>query len=48
MILKIILLIIIALLLVIDYALMVIAHDADERAERMYKEWKDHNDEQMD
>lgn len=47
MILKIILLIIIALLLVIDYALMVIAHDADERAERMYREWKEKDDERL-
>ena len=37
---KIVALVIIALLLVMDYALMVIAHDADERAEEMYKRWK--------
>lgn len=38
---KIVALVIIALLLVMDYALMVIAHDADEQAEEMYKRWKD-------
>ena len=34
---KIFLLLIIALLLVTDYVLVVIAHEADERAERMRK-----------
>ena len=43
-----VLMMVISLLLVICYSLMVIAHDADERAERMYREWKEHNDEQMD
>ena len=28
------------LLVLLEYALMVAAHDADEQAERMYKEWK--------
>ena len=37
---KIVALIIIALLLVTDYAVLVVASRADERAERMYKEWK--------
>ena len=41
MIFKIIVLAIILLLLVMDYALMVMAHDADERAEKMYRRWKD-------
>ena len=41
MIFKIIALAIIIGLLVTDYALLVIAHDADERAERMYRAWKE-------
>lgn len=41
MIFKIIALAIILLLLVLDYALMVMAHDADERAEKMYRKWKE-------
>ena len=41
MIFKIIALAIIIGLLVMDYALLVIAHDADERAEKMYKRWQD-------
>ena len=44
MIYKIIALVIIAILLVIDYALMVMAHDADERAERMYEKWREENE----
>ena len=33
------------ILLVMAYALCVMAHDADERAERMYRKWKEeHND----
>ena len=28
------------LLVLLEYALMVVAHDADEKAERMYEEWK--------
>ena len=32
-------------MLVISYALVVIAHEADERAERMYRKWREeHND----
>lgn len=42
---KIILLIIIALLLVLDYAFVIIAHDAEEDAERMYQQWKEDRDE---
>ena len=38
---KIVALVIIALLLIMDYALMVTAHRADERAEEMYRRWKD-------
>ena len=38
---KIIALIVITILLVLDYALLVIAHDADERAEKMYERWQD-------
>ena len=33
-------LIIIALLLIVCYAIMAIAEDADARAEEMYKRWK--------
>jgi hypothetical protein len=33
------------LLVLLEYALMVVAHDADERAERMYREWKEDDDE---
>ena len=29
------------LLVLVEYALMVVAHDADERAERMYRKWKE-------
>ena len=29
------------LLVLVEYALMVVASDADDRAERMYKRWKD-------
>lgn len=37
---KIVALIIIALLLVTDYAMLVVASRADERAERMYRRWE--------
>lgn len=33
------------LLVLLEYALMVVAHDADERAEKMYREWKEKGDE---
>lgn len=36
-----VMLMVICLLMVMCYALMVIAHDADERAERMYRAWKE-------
>ena len=35
---------IIGILLVICYALLVTAHEADERAERMYRKWKESKD----
>ena len=37
---KVILLIIIILLLILDYVLVIIAHRSDERAERIYREWR--------
>lgn len=45
MIFKITALVIILILLVTDYAFLVIASRAEERAERMYKEWKEEHDE---
>ena len=30
-----------AILLIMAYSLIVMAHDADERAERMYRKWKE-------
>lgn len=42
---KIIALIVIAILLVLDYAMLVVAGRADRRAERMYEEWKEEHDE---
>ena len=41
---KIIALIVITILLVLDYAMLVVASRADERAERMYKEWRRENE----
>lgn len=38
---KIVILIALLLLVLLEYALMVVAHDADERAEEMYRRWKD-------
>ena len=32
-------------MMVLCYALMVMAHEADERAERMYRKWKEDKDE---
>ena len=37
---KIIALIVITILLVLDYAMLVVASRADRRAERMYRRWK--------
>ena len=36
-----VLLMALCLLMVMCYALMVMAHEADERAERMYRKWKE-------
>ena len=36
-----VLLILVTLLLITAYSLCVIAHEADERAERMYRKWKE-------
>ena len=41
MIFKIIALVVITILLVMDYALLVVASRADERAEEFWKEWED-------
>lgn len=41
---KIIALSIIVLLLVADYAMLIVAHKADKQAERMYKLWKEQNE----
>lgn len=42
---KIIALVIILVLLVTDYVLLVVASRAEERAERMYRKWKERNNE---
>lgn len=42
---KILLIIGLVLLVLVDYAACCMAHDADERAERMYREWKEEHDE---
>ena len=39
-----VLMMVICILVVICYALMVMAHDADERAEKMYRAWKEKDD----
>ena len=36
-----VLLMALCVLLLIGYALLVMAHEADERAERMYRKWKE-------
>lgn len=38
---KILLIIGLVLLVLLDYAMCCISHDADEKAERMYKRWQD-------
>lgn len=38
---KILLIIGLVLLVLVDYAACCMAHDADERAERMYRAWKE-------
>jgi hypothetical protein len=40
-----VLLMALCVMLVICYALVVMAHEADERAERMYRKWKEKDDE---
>ncbi len=45
---KILALIIITILLVTDYAMLVVASRAEERAERMYRAWKEKCDERSD
>ena len=40
-----ILLAVIVVLLIADYAMLVIASRAEERAERMYRKWKESRDE---
>ncbi len=32
-------------LLLVGYAVLVMAHEADERADRMYRKWKEERDE---
>lgn len=44
---KILLIIGLALLVLVDYAACCMAHEADERAERMCEEWKEKHDEQI-
>lgn len=36
-----VLMMIVAIMLLIAYALVIMAHEADERAERMYRKWKE-------
>lgn len=36
------LLVLLCILLIVAYALCVMAHNSDERAERMYRKWKEH------
>ena len=40
-----VLILIVGITLVAAYACLVTAHDADERAERMYRAWKEKDDE---
>ena len=42
---KIVILIGLLLLVLLEYSLCVVSHDADERAERMYEEWKEEHGE---
>lgn len=37
-------LVVICLLLLVSYALLVMAHEADEKAKRMYRKWKEEHD----
>lgn len=38
---KILLIIVLALLVITEYAIFSAAHEADEQSERMYEEWKE-------
>lgn len=38
-----VLVMVISILLVICYSLMVMAHEADERADEMYRKWREKN-----
>lgn len=38
----------VAILMVLCYALVVTAHEADERAEKMYRKWKENKDGRFD
>ena len=42
---KYVILVALLLLVLLEYALMVVAHDADEKAERMHEEWRREHDE---
>ncbi len=44
----IVLIMMVTVLMVLCYALMVMAYEADERAERMYRKWKEKCDERFD
>lgn len=39
-----ILLALVTLLMIVAYSLLVMAHEADEKAERMYRKWKEEHD----
>ena len=42
-----VLMMIVAIMLLIAYALVIMAHEADERAERMYRKWKEEHDDRI-
>ena len=44
MIFKIIALVLVLMLIVANYAMLIVAHKADEQAERMYKLWEEQNE----
>lgn len=44
---KYVILVALLLLVLLEYALCCVAHDADERAEKMYEEWKERHDERL-
>lgn len=39
---------VVSILLVICYALLVMVHEADEKADRMYRAWKDEQEERKE